>query len=265
MLSNPNATARVRIAFLLLFAFTIVLSIGAYFVANLGKLQESVAAREGQAALHGITDPKQIDEVLRRHPSNRFLQLIAMAIRAANETRAATEKMSSEVEPPALKKDVNLGAAGRSDLEALRSDLKIAGANAATFMPRYVALLKAERDKVENHALSLHVENDTIVSLLEGVDKRQAKSIAFTSKMSLARADYYRAYENYVAVLLGEFGSYKVVDGQFIFPLQRTVDRYNVAAQAMAAAARHVAELEEGRKTSMPSQQEEWEQFVSSK
>src|SRR6266851_3346816 len=124
MPSDPKANARVRMAFLLLFVFLIVFSVVAYFVADLGKLQESIAARESQTALQGITDPRQIDEALGQHPSNKFLQMIAMATTAANETNAATEKLSNEVEPPAISKDINLGAASRSDLEALRRDLK---------------------------------------------------------------------------------------------------------------------------------------------
>ena len=110
MPSDPNANTRVRIAFLFLFVFMIVFSVGAYFVADLGKLQESIAARESQTALQGITDPKQIDEALRQHPSNKFLQMIAMATKAANETNAAIEKLSNEVEPPAISKDINFWA-----------------------------------------------------------------------------------------------------------------------------------------------------------
>jgi hypothetical protein len=79
-----------------------------------------------------------------------------------------------------------------------------------------------------------------------------------------ARADYYRAYENYVAVLVSEFGTYKVVNGQFVFPFQRTVDRYNVAAQAMSASVKRIAELEEEKKGLKTSQQERWRQFVES-
>jgi len=78
------------------------------------------------------------------------------------------------------------------------------------------------------------------------------------------RAPIYRAYEDYVAVLAGEFGAYKVVNGQFIFPLQRTVDRYNAAAQAMTVAAKRLAELQEERRQLMQSQQQRWEQFVNS-
>ena len=262
MPSDRKSTIRVRIAFLCLFVFMIVFSVAAYFVADLGKLQDSISALESRAALQGITDSGRIDEALRQHPSNKFLQMIAMATRAADETNAAVEKLATEVEPPGISKQINLGAASRGDLEALRRDLKTAGANATTLMPRYIAVLKTERDNVEKYALALHVEKDTISRLLDGLDKRHAEIMALTSRMLPARADFYRAYENYVAVLVGEFGAYKVVDGQFIFPFQRTVDRYNVAAQAMTAATKRVAELEEERKGLKKSQQQGWLQFV---
>jgi hypothetical protein len=80
-----------------------------------------------------------------------------------------------------------------------------------------------------------------------------------------ARAEFYRAYESYVAVIAGEFGSYRVVDGQFIFPFQRTVDRYNVAATAMTAATKRVVELEEERQSLLTSQQAAWVQFANGK
>ncbi len=258
---DHKAKARVRIAFLFLFVLMIVLSVGAYFIT---RLQEGIGARESQTALQGITDAKQLDEALRQHPSNKILKMMAMAIKAANETSAATEALSAEIEPPALSKNINLGTASRGDLEALRRDLKTAEANATTFMPRYIALIKTERDRVETYALSLEAEKDIVGRFLQGVDKRQAKITALASRTLSARADYYRAYESYVAVLVGEFGAYKVVNGEFIFPLQRTVDRYNVAAHAMTVAATRVAELEEERKR-MQSQLEEWEQLVNSK
>ncbi|MEA2917396.1 MAG: hypothetical protein QOJ15_9477, partial [Bradyrhizobium sp.] len=146
-----------------------------------------------------------------------------------------------------------------------RRDLKTAEANAATFMPRYIALFNAERDNVEKYALSLNVDKDTIRRFLDNIDKRHAQITAFTAKMLSARAEFYRAYENYVAVLAGEFGTYKVVNGQFIFPFQRTVNRYNDAAFAMTAATKRVAELEEERNGLQKSQQQRWEQFVNGK
>jgi hypothetical protein len=263
MPSDPKAKTRVRIAFLCFFVFMIVFSVGAYFVADLRRLQELIAARESQAELQGITDASQIDQALRQHPSNRFLQLTAMATRSADETNAAAEKLSKEVEPPAISRNINLGTASRSDLQALRRDLKTAEANATTFMPRYTTLFKAERDNVEKYALSLYVDKDTMRRFLDNIDKRHAEITAFTSKMLSARADFYRAYESYVAVLDGEFGTYKVVNGQFIFPFQRTVNRYNDAASAMTAATKRVAELDEERKGLNKSQQERWQQFVN--
>jgi Mg2+ and Co2+ transporter CorA len=171
----------------------------------------------------------------------------------------------NEIEQPAIPRDFNLGVASRSDLEALRRNLKTAQANATAFMPRYAALLKTEYDNVEKYALSLHLEKDTVSRFLDGLDKRHAEVSAIISKMLSARADFYRAYEGYVAVLAAEFGTYKVVNGEFIFPLQRAVDRYNVAAHAMTVATKRVADLDEERKSLQKSQQQRWEQFVSGK
>jgi hypothetical protein len=262
MPSDPKTKWRVRIALLSLFVFAAVASVGAYVVADLGKLQDNIAARESQAALQGITDASQIDAALSQHPTNKFLRMMAMATRAADETNAAIEKLSSTIEPVEISRTSNLGTASRSDLEALRRDLKTAETNAATLAPRAAAVLKAERDTIEKYAVSLHLEKDHSRSLLEHTDKRHAEIAAFTSSMSSARADFSRAYQNYVGVLVREFGSYKVVGGQFIFPLQRTVDRYNVAAQAMTNAAKHVAELDEERKRLLESQQARWLQFI---
>ena len=263
MASDPNAKTRVRIAFLLLVVFIAVFAVGAWFVADLDRLQEMIAARESRTALQGIGEPAQINEALRQHPQNKFLRLMAMATKTADETNAAIEKLSNDVEPPAISKNANLGAAGRNDLEALRRDLKTAEANAAALVPGTAALLKTERDNVEKYARSLYLGKDTIGDFLGHLDKRHAEIAAFTSGLSAARADFYRAYEKYVAVLVTEFGAYKVVNGEFIFPFQRTVDRYNAAAATMTAAAKRVGELEEKRKSLREAQREGWIQFVS--
>ena len=262
MPSDPNSKTRVIIAFLFLLVFLLV---GGYYVRDLGILQEDIAARERQAALQGITDPGQLDAALKQHPSNRFLQLFVMATRAANDTDAAIEKLSNEIEPPAIAKIGNLGGASRSDLEALARDLKTAEVNATTFLPRYTALLKTERDNVRRYALSLGVGQDTTSKLMDNVDKRHAGITVFVSRMLSARADFYRADESYVGFFLAEFGTYKVVNGQLIFPVQTTVDRYNGTAQAMTAAAKRVTELEQERKSLTKSQQAEWARFISGK
>jgi hypothetical protein len=262
MPSDRKARWRTPAAFVFLF---VCLGVGAYLVSELIKLQERAAARENQAALQGISDPSQIDAALGQHPANKILRLMSMATRAADETRTATEKLSGEIEPPSIAKNINFGKASRGDLEALRNDLKTAEGNAIALMPRYAALFKNERDNVENYAHSLHVDKDIVTSLLGGIDRRHAKTIDLISRQLTARADYYRAYEKYVALLAGEFGSYKVVDEQFIFPLQRTVERYNVAANAMSASAKRLSELEEERRALKQPLQEEWEQFVNAR
>jgi len=228
---EQKAKWRVRIAFAFLFVFLIALSVGAYFVADLGKLKEMVASVEPQ-------------------------DLPAMATQAANETGVAIDKLSNEFRPPTLSKDVNSSTASRPDLEALRSGLKTAEAHATAFMPRYTALLKTEHDKVENYARSSGADRAAVSRVLDGIDQRHAKITALISRMLAARAEYYRAYENYLDVLISSFGAYKIVNGEFIFTLQSTVDRYNVAAQAMTIAANRLAELEEERKKVLPPQQE---------
>jgi hypothetical protein len=262
MPSDPNAKTRVLIGVFALL-FVIGCSVGAYFIGDLGKLQDSLAARESQAALQGITDANQLDEALRQNPSNKFLQMMAMATKAANETSAASEKLTSDIEPPAIAKAGNLAVLSRSDLEALRRDLKTAEANATAFLPRYTALLKAERDEIEKYALSLHLGKDTTRRLLDNLDKRHAEMTDLTSRILPARADYYRAYENYVAFLAREFGTYKVANGEFIFAFQHTVNRYNAAAEAMTVAAKRVNDLEAERRSLLKSQQDGPVQLVN--
>src|SRR5260370_24677016 len=182
MPSGPTPNARVRIALLFLF-FLIVLSVGGWFAGDLSRLQDSFSARESQAALQAIGEPGQLDEALRQHPANKFLQMMAAAIKAANETNAATGKLASETEPPAISKASNLGAMSRSDLEALGRDLKTAETNATAFLPRHAAVLKAEREDVEKYALSLLLGRDTVRRLLHHLDKPHADITALTSRI----------------------------------------------------------------------------------
>jgi hypothetical protein len=262
MPSERKAGFRMPAAFRFLF---VCLGAGAWYIPQLIKLQERASIRESQAALAGISDPAQLEAALAQHPANKILRLLAMATKAADETRIATENLSGEIEPPSVAKNFDFAKASRGDLEALRNDLKTAETNSITFLPRYLALFKIEREKVQNQAHSLHVDQDTVASLLSGIEKRHARTIELISRQLAASADYYRAYGKYVALIAGEFGSYKIVDGQFIFPLQRTVERYNVAANTMSAAARRISELEEERKALKEPLQEEWQQFVNAK
>jgi hypothetical protein len=260
MPSGQNSKWRIWIAFAVLF---VALAAGAYFVTDLGKLQENISAGESRQALQGITDVSQIEAVSKKYGSSKFLQVMAMATKAAAETGAASEKLLNEVAPPAASRDFNFGAASRADLEALRRDIKTAQANAAAFMPRLAELLKRERDAVRTNAL-WYLKEDAVAGLLDNIDKRHANITAVMSKLLAARGDFYRAYEDFVAVLIDEFGKYRVVDSQLVFPSQRTLARYNVAAGTMTAAKTRVAALEAERKSAVKAGQERWLQFVKS-
>jgi hypothetical protein len=262
MPSNPFSSARVRIAFLFLF---VLLGVTAYFATDLSKFQERISTQQGQETLRGITDQSQLEDALRQHPSNNILRLMAKATKVADDTRGAIDRLSAQIEPASLSKEINFSSASRNDLDAFRSDLRTAEANVAAFLPRYAAIFKAEHDQVESAALSLHVPKDIARRVLDGLTQRQAKALNAISVTLSARADYYRAYEKYLALLSSEFGSFKVVNGQIIFPLPRTVERYNAVAAAMVSAARRVNDLETDMKKQNQPLPEEWTQLTGAK
>ena len=159
-------------------------------------------------------------------------------------------------------KAVDLTASSRSDLDALRRDLKTAESNAAAVKTRTGALIKAKRDELESGARSLGVESNTIARFMAAVDEQLAEMTALAAKGLAARVEYYGAYEKCAALLVREFGSYKVTNGQFIFRLQPTADSYNAASTAMAAATKRMAELEDERGALKQSQVGRWKKFV---
>jgi hypothetical protein len=259
---DRKARTRTWVAFVLLFVFV---GVGGYFALTFGSLRERVGAIQTQTALQEIADAKDFDAALKAHPQNRVLLTIDKAARAAQQTSVAADKLLAEIEPPSLARTVDYSKASRGDLDALRSDLKGAETKATAFASQYLALLKSERSEVERYAQSLNVGKDALGQILNNLDKRRAVAAASMAKVSSARADFSRAFEKYVAMLEGELGGFRIVNGEFIFPLQRTVDRYNAAAQAMTAAAKRVAESEEDRKNVTQSQREGWIQLAAGK
>ncbi|MFZ0402223.1 MAG: hypothetical protein WAL03_14195, partial [Pseudolabrys sp.] len=211
-------------------------------------------------------DPSQIEQALKKDPSNTFLQLMTGAAKLAQYTDRTTAELLTEIEPPALGKDINFATATRAALQAYLSNLKTAETNAEAAMPRFAAVAKKERDDVESLSRSLNVSDDLTRNVLAGVDKRQAKFLAFTSEMMAARVELYRALGTYVAVLVEQHGNYTVEpNGQYQFQNSSVVVGFNVAANAVKVAARRVAELEVEGKQLTKSQQEGWERFRSMK
>ena len=258
---SRQRTSKTRAVLLLLaiFGMFAIVCFGlVFYVGNLAKYQEAISARENQAILREVNDPGQLDQALKQFPSNGILKLVALANRQSIEIDAATQKRLSEVEPGTLAKPGNLTKLGRGDLDALRRDLKTAQTNVTTFEPGYVALVKAERDKIGNEARSLKVEKDTFARFMAAIDERDKEMMAITSKVLAARLEYYRAYEKCAELLVKEFGVYRIENGQFVFPFQYSAEGYIRAVTAMTAASTRVAELEEGRATVRQSQFKRW-------
>lgn len=253
-----KAKWRIGIAFVVLAA---ALAGGAYLISDLGRFQENISTKESRQALQGVSDVGQIEELSKKYTASKFLQAIAVATRAADGTTSASDKMLGDVAPPAAARDFNYGAASRAELEALRGDIRTAQANAAAFMPRYAELLKRERDSVRANAL-WYLKPDAANAMLDTVDKRHADDTAAMSKLLSARGEFYGAYESFVVVMIDEFGKYKVIDGQLIFPLRTSLNRYNAAAGAMVAAKKRADAADAERKAAIKSGQERWLQFV---
>jgi hypothetical protein len=158
----------------------------------LPKALDSLAAIESKAALRDVSDPSQIEDAIKKNPSNPVLQLLEVAYRAASDTSQVTQKLFDEIEP--LAKDVNYASATRRELEQYRGGLKIAEDNARGLILRFQGLLKDEQEKIEVSAKTLRVDSGTVRALLTGVEKRQAQTTDFNTRMLSARADLYHAW-----------------------------------------------------------------------
>src|SRR5581483_960731 len=248
-------SAPIKITF---FSLLALLTLAISLSIDLSEFQARVSTEEAHATLQGIGSQSQLESALSQHPSNKILQLMAKAIRVTDETRGAIDQLSAQIEPARVSKELNFGSVNRDELQSFRRDLRIAEANALAFLPRYAAIFKAEREQIERATVSLRVPKEIASQLLDGVTQRQARTLDLISLTLSARADYYRAYDTYIAFLLSELDSFKVVGGQFIFPLQRTVERYNVVAQAMTSAGRRVAEREADMKKQEQPLPQEW-------
>lgn len=255
MPSRSVISAPIKITF---FSLLALLTVAISLSIDLSEFQARVSTEEAHATLQGIGSQSQLESALSQHPSNKILQLMAKAIRVTDETRGAIDQLSAQIEPARVSKELNFGSVNRDELQSFRRDLKTAEANALAFLPRYAAIFKAEREQIERATISLRVPKEIASQLLDGVTQRQARTLDLISLTLSARADYYRAYDTYIAFLLSELDSFKVVGGQFIFPLQRTVERYNVVAQAMTSAGRRVAEREADVKKQDQPLPQEW-------
>jgi hypothetical protein len=81
---------------------TLLVAASSVGITNLPKVLDSLAAIESKAALRDVSDPSQIEDVIKKNPSNSVLQLLEVAYRAASDTSQVTQKLFDEIEPSSL-------------------------------------------------------------------------------------------------------------------------------------------------------------------
>jgi len=218
------------------------------------------------ALLKGVTDPSEMERLVRKHPTNQFLKLTATTYKAALETNRLTRELFDEIEPPALAEAPDLAPAKRPDLEKYRHDLRTAETNAAEAMTRHVALLKDERARIVAFANTLDLKDEVKRQLLIGIDNRQARFTASISQMLSSRAEFYRTFGKVLDILIEQIGPEEAqANGQFVFSY--IADSYTALANEINAASKRAAELEKQElekqgKQLAPFQQEGWIRFV---
>jgi hypothetical protein len=229
-----------------------------YYLGDLGSLLETMSAKEISAAFRDVRDPDQFEQVLKQHPSSKTVKLITLARQNTVDLDAAARKLLAEAEPKSLPKLIDVAAAGREGLDALRQSLKVAQASAAAVPSRYAAQAATEHDKLANDARGLNVGDDTLSRFNALLDDQTSARVALVTGISAARADYFGGYERCVALLIAETGRYKVTNGQFVFPFQSTANSYNAASATMAAATQRLAAMEDDRVKLQQSQLNKW-------
>ena len=247
------------------YAPAVVLAVAALWVgiSNASKLIEGIESGNAVAAIRAEQGPHAIEQAVEKNPSNPALRLLGNVNEIAGQTNETVKRVSLEIEPPELSKQIDYSTASRAELQAYYSALKRAEANAKAAWPRYVALYKDERDQIEQMSRSTNISDDVRSSLLKGVDTRQGRFLNLARKMLPAQSELYGAIANYVAIIAAQYGNYNVQpNGQFVFRDQSVVPRFNDAANRLNVAGKKVQELEVERGQLVKYQREGWDRFV---
>ena len=113
--SDQKADTRGRpILVLALLGAVVIACLGlGYYVGDLTKFQIVNPAKQSQTALRGVSDPEQLDRLLRQYPSNKMLKMVALANKDLVEIDAAARRLLNDAEPRDFLKPVDLGAYSR--------------------------------------------------------------------------------------------------------------------------------------------------------
>jgi hypothetical protein len=239
------------------FGIAIGLAAALLLVSSAGELREAIDGLRARTALQGVHDLAGIEKAARENPSNHLVGLFAEAWRSAQETESLANAFSASIEPAGLAANLNPATASREQLQAYQSDLRTAEARANAGLSVYVDLMKKERERVERFGKLNGINADTLRNTLEGIDKRHARTTAFTSGMLDARAALYKALADRFAILIEQYGKVQVQpNGQFVFADRSVLPRFNATVDPINNAAKRIAELEEQGKQLQSFQQE---------
>jgi hypothetical protein len=208
--------------------------------------------------------PKQ--EAARQDPAIVLSQLTEKAAQAAAATDALALKLWAAIEPPSMQTP-NYATASRSDLEGYFLDLETAEANAAAAQPQYAVLLKAERELIEDSARSSGLAESDWSGLLASVDERHRAALELATRMLQARGDFYRALQRMLAVVIDQFGKFKVgADGQLQLSNKVATDRMVAAAEQVSVADKALERIEEqmmkARQVPPQAQEPAWKDMI---
>jgi hypothetical protein len=134
--------------------------------------------------------PKQ--EVARADPAAILAQLTETAAQASAATESLSIKLWAAIEPPGMQMP-DFASASRGDLEKYVGELKTAEANVTDAYNKYTALMKAEKDLIEESARSSGLDEKTRAEFLTEVSDRQNAALELITQMLRARLDLYRA------------------------------------------------------------------------
>ena len=106
--------------------------------------------------------------------------------------------------------------------------------------------MKAERELIDEAARSSGLAESDWSGLLASVDERHRAALELASRMLQARGDFYRALQRMLAVVIDQFGKYKVgADGQIQLSSKVATDRMVAAAEQVSAADKALERIEE--------------------
>jgi len=210
--------------------------------------------------------PKQ--EAVKQDPAVVLAQLTEKAAQAAAATDAIAQKLWASIEPAGMQAPPSYATASRSELENYFVELETAEANATAAGAQYAALLKAERDLVEEAARTSGLSESEWTNLLKDVDDRHSATLDLAKQMLEARGNLYRARQRVQAIVIDQFGKFKVVgDGQIRFSTKAMTDRMVAAAEQERAADKALDRIEErmmsARQVPQQSSEPAWKDMIT--